>query len=138
MFGWYTEQKHHAYGEEMKYCFEQITFDELVSYRTSLFHMSTWKCINVGYEQGCYKVIGNNHLVALLCVDESASSRTIVFEVQERHRNQGIGRNIISQYLSDNPGKYNIFPHDDEVVAFWEKCGFYGNKHEMWFENDEV
>lgn len=138
MFGWYTEQKHHAYGEEMKYSFEQITFDELVSYRTSLFHMSTWKCINEGYEQGCYKVIGNNHLVALLYVDESASPRTIVFEVQERYRNQGIGRNIISQYLSDNPGKYNLFPHDEEVVSFWEKCGFYGDKHEMWFENDEV
>ena len=122
----------------MKYFFEQITFNELVSYRTSLFHMSTWKCINAGYEQGCYKVISNNQLIALLYVDESAAPRTIVFEVQEQYRNRGIGRNIILQYLSDNPGKYNLFPHDEDVVAFWEKCGFYGDKYEMCFENDEV
>ena len=121
----------------MKFRFEQITYDELVAYANPLFHMGTWKCINEGYEQGCYKVFNEDNLVALLLVDPTSFPRTIVFEVQEFYRNQGNGRKIITQYLSENPGSYNLYPHNEDVVSFWEKCGFYGDHHEMWFKNDE-
>lgn len=56
------------------------------------------------------------------------------FEVLPEYRGDGYGTEIIKQFLSTLSKYVYLTPQNDEVITFWEKCGFEGDAT-MFYRN---
>ena len=118
---------------DLNYKFIKSNHEEMMKYKKKFDLVLFWEMMDNEYiwkkDYCLYKILDSNqNIVAFICFSiVSGDYKIILFEVVSKYQSQGIGKDIINQFMVEkNVTTENIhidYLHLSEAKIFWEKCG---------------
>lgn len=118
---------------DLNYKFIKSNHEEMIKYKKKFDLVLFWEMMDNEYiwkkDYCLYKILDSNqNIVAFICFSiVSGDYKIVLFEVVSKYQSQGIGKDIINQFMVEkNVTTENIhidYLHLSEAKIFWEKCG---------------
>lgn len=118
---------------DLNYKFIKSNHEEMIEYKNKFDLVLFWEMIDNEYiwkkDYCLYKILDSNqNIVAFIYFSiVSDDYKIVLFEVVSKYQSQGIGKDIINQFMVEqNVTTENIhidYPLLSEAKIFWEKCG---------------
>lgn len=94
----------------------------------------SWGCLVENSSLLLFKQNGN--ICALISFSQDTTSKNTIFidefEVLKNYRKQGIGKQIINEFIQSRNSNIRLLAKNESVEEFWYKCGF-----QLEYESDD-
>lgn len=110
--------------------FINIDYEELLHIYQIYNWSLGWSIIEPNQIQLCEKILSDDKkLMGLIAYHiENELCYIDKFEVLQNSRNNGLGKEIIKQFINIHCCDIELLPLGEDSERFWKKCGFVGDK----------